>query len=103
MKSIKQVLDEHVSNYTGSLVTREMVRAQIAKRWNKELAESFDPYNDAMTLVAWSRQGYRVKAGERALRSFTISEIKDELGKVTRRIRRPVFLFHFLQVRKVDY
>ena len=103
MKSVKEIIDDHVSNYTGSLVTRDMVKKQIARRWGKEEAELYNPDKDALPFVAWSRLGYRIKPGEKALRSITFVEVKDKKGEVVRRIPRPVYLFYYLQVRKVGY
>lgn len=96
MKQIQEI----VSPYRGSEATYEMVKAQIADRWGEEAAEEFDPHTDAMPLISWASYGYRVRKGEKALRSVTYVEKKNEKGEVERKIRRVVFLFHKRQVSK---
>ena len=95
--SVKEIL----SPYKGSEATYEMVKEQIAQRWGDEVAEDFDPHTDAMPYVCWLAFGYRVKRGEKALKSITFVEIKDKHGKVERKIRRVVNLFHKRQVVKL--
>lgn len=96
MQSIKEV----VSPYQGSEKTYEMVKEQIAERWGEEVAEDFDPYTDAMPLVSWAAYGYRVKKGQKALKSVTFVEVKNDKGEVERKIKRTVNLFHKRQVEK---
>ncbi|PIR83687.1 hypothetical protein COU18_03345 [Candidatus Kaiserbacteria bacterium CG10_big_fil_rev_8_21_14_0_10_51_14] len=98
MQSMKQTL---VSPYKGSETTYEMVKEQIAKRWGEDAAEEFDPYTDAMPFSSWLAQGYVVKKGQKALKSVTFVEVKDENDKVVKKIRRTVNLFHKRQVEKM--
>ena len=98
MQSIKEAL---VSPYRGSEQTYEMVRDQIRERWGNELAEEFDPYTDCMPLVSWMAYGYKVRKGEKALKSVTFVEVKDNQGQIVKKIRRVVNLFHHNQVLKV--
>jgi len=93
-------LQELVSPYKGSEQTYEMVKEQIAERWGEEAAEEFDPTRDAMPFASWLNYGYRVKKGERALKSITFIEAKDDLGEVEKKIRRTISLFHRRQVEK---
>ena len=97
MKSIQQVL---TSPYRGSEATYEAVKQQIEERWGEEVAEDFDPYTDAMPLVVWAGYGYRVRKGEKALKSTTFIEIKDKDGEVIKKVKRTVNLFHKRQVEK---
>ena len=97
MNSIKEL----VSPYKGSEATYEMVKEQIAERWGDEVAEEYDPHTDAMPYSSWLAFGYRVKKGQKALKSITFVEVKDEKDKVVRKIRRTVCLFHKLQVEKI--
>lgn len=96
MKSVKEL----VSPYQGSETTYEMVKEQIAERWGAEAAEEFDPKRDAMPFASWLNYGYRVRKGEKALKSITFIEAKDEKGEVERKIRRTISLFHKRQVEK---
>ena len=99
MQSIKEIA--LASPYRGSEKTYEMVKDQIRERWGDELADEFDPYTDAMPLISWTAYGYRVRKGEKALKSVTFVEQKDEKGEIVRKIRRSINLFHHCQVLKV--
>ena len=101
MKSIQEVMtDSVVSPYRGSEATYEMVKQQIQERWGEECAEEFDPHTDAMPLVTWASYGYRVRKGEKALKSVTYVEVKNDKGEIEKKIRRVVNLFHKRQVEK---
>lgn len=100
MQSIKEIA--LASPYRGSEATYEMVKAQIAERWGEEAAEGFDPHTDAMPLISWAAYGYRVRKGEKALKSVTYVEVKNAKGEVEKKIRRVVNLFHRRQTEKVN-
>jgi hypothetical protein len=102
MKSVKEIVnvtDEVLSPYRGSEATYEMVKDQIRERWGDESADSFDPYHDALPFASWASYGYRVRKGEKALKSITFVETDEEDGPA-RKIRRTVNLFHKNQVEK---
>lgn len=99
MKSIKEIIDDPTP-YTGSEATRDMVRRQIAERWGEKEATKYDPTKNARTFKSWLRLGYRVKRGEKSLRSTTFVEEKDGEGAVVRTFPRTVSLFYYLQVEK---
>jgi len=101
MKSVSQIIKGPTSPYTGSEMTRDMVLSQIVERYGKKEAESYDPYMNTRTFTAWLKLGYRVKKGEKALRSVTFIEKKDEQGNVVERIKRTVFLFYYKQVELI--
>ncbi len=86
------------SNYQGSEATKAMVADQIRERWGEKEASSFDPYHDCMTATAWFAAGFKIKKGEKALRSITFLESEDNEGNIHRKIRRGVSLFHKRQV-----
>ncbi|OGG48694.1 hypothetical protein A3C18_02410 [Candidatus Kaiserbacteria bacterium RIFCSPHIGHO2_02_FULL_54_11b] len=96
MQSVKEL----ISPYRGSEKTYEMVKEQIREKYGDDAADEFDPHTDAMPAVSWMSYGYRVKKGERSLKSVTYVEIKNDKGEVEKRIRRVVHLFHKLQVTK---
>lgn len=97
MKSVAEI----VSPYRGSEATAEMVREQLRERYGDDAADSFDPHYDAAPYATWASSGYRVKRGEKALKSVTFVEAKNEKGEVERKIRRTVNLFHKFQVERV--
>jgi len=99
MQSVKETLK---SPYQGSEATYEMVKEQIAKRWGEDIAEEYDPHTDCMPFSSWLAQGYTVKKGQKALKSITFVEVKDENDKVIKKIRRTVNLFHRKQVDKIS-
>ncbi|MDP3725685.1 MAG: hypothetical protein Q8R36_00630 [bacterium] len=104
VQSLREIIEgPPVSAYTGSKVTMQFVKMQIAKRFGRKESEKYDPYTNALPLVRWNRLGYRVKPGAKAIRAVTFVEVKDALGKVTQRIPRPVFLFYYLDVHKVRF
>jgi len=99
MKSIKEIT--LTSPYRGSEKTYEMVKEQIEERWGAACAEDFDPHTDAMPFSSWLAHGFVVKKGQKALKSITFVEVKDEKDNVVRKIKRTVNLFHKRQVEKV--
>lgn len=101
MKSIKEVMDASVvSPWRGSEKTAEDVREQLRERYGDEVANEFSAAEDAMPLLSWARFGYRVRKGEKALKSITFVEIKNDKGEVEKKIKRVVNIFHRLQVEK---
>lgn len=90
-----------MSPWRGSEKTAEDVREQIRERWGNQLADNFSPSSDAAPFGFWASHNYRVRKGERALRSVTFVEVKNERGEVEKKIRRVVNLFHKCQVEKL--
>jgi hypothetical protein len=98
---MKQIM-EIISPYRGSEATYEMVREQIRARFGDECADEFDPHSDAMPLVSWAKYNFRVRKGEKAFKSVTFVEVKNDRGEVEKKIRRVVYLFHRRQVEPVS-
>jgi len=87
------------SNWTGSENTFNLVRKQIAERWGEEEARRYNPQENCLTFRQWIKNGYIVRKGEKAIRSFVIVEKKDkETGKVIERRPKGINLFHEKQV-----
>lgn len=93
--------DALVSPWRGSEQTAEHVREQIRERYGDDIADEYDPARDAMPLLSWAAYGFRVRKGEKALRSISYVEVKNDKGEVEKKIRRAVNLFHRKQVEKV--
>lgn len=89
------------SHWTGSVHTAEYVRKQILNRFGEEAANSYDPKHNCFTYNQWLENGYQVKKGEKAIKSFTLIEKKDEKGEVIRKYPKTVNLFYACQVEKV--
>ena len=89
------------TSFRGSETTAKMVREQLAERFGPEVAEDYNPYENVATLRTWGQHGYRVKKGEKALRSITMVEKKDKNGEVIKRYPRRVSFFHISQCERV--
>lgn len=85
------------SKYKGSATTAALVKAQIMEKWGAEVAAAYSPLDNVFTYRGWSERSRVVRKGEKALRSITIVEKKDNSGNVIKRYRKNVFLFHYLQ------
>ncbi len=88
------------SNWTGSETTSNLVRKQIANRFGAEEAEKYNPQQNCFTFKQWSENGYKVKKGEKAIKSFIVVEKKNEKGEVTDKYPRNINLFYIKQVEK---
>lgn len=100
------------AHWKGSEKTADAVRQEIANRWGEEEAEQYNPRTNCFTLPTWNSLGYRVKKGERAIRSHTYIEATDQDGEddhtvpdtedtqTVQRYPKPVYLFYRLQVEK---
>lgn len=97
MKSVEELV---ATPFTGSELTRTMIRNQISERWGEAEACRYDPYSNARTFSQWTKLGFRVRRNERALRSVTYLDSTNERGEAIK-IPRTVSLFYRLQVEKV--
>jgi hypothetical protein len=89
-----------LSNWKGSINTAETVKKQILARWGEEEANNYDPKSNCLTFNQWHAHGYQVKKGEKALKSMTIIEKKNEKGEVIEKYPKTVNLFYIRQVEK---
>lgn len=90
------------SNWTGSKTTSDMVRKQILDRWGEKEADRYNPQGNCLTFKKWLENGYRVKKGEKAIKSFIVIEKKDKKGEVISKHPRTINLFYQKQVEKVN-
>ena len=93
-----QQIKEIISSWRGSPTTAQMVKEEVARRYGEDEAKSFSPFTSCMTFRRWQQFGFRVRKGEKAIRSITYIEKKDENGEVISTFPRNVFLFHKCQV-----
>lgn len=98
MTTVSSVQEIIKSPWKGSPVTAELLREQLRAKYNDEVADSFDASKDAMPFASWLSYGYRVRKGEKALKSVTYVDVEDDDGKIDKKIRRNVNLFHKCQV-----
>ena len=102
MKSIKEIVKEEPSPWSGSETTQNLVRSQISQRWTKEEAENFDPKYDTRTFRGWREQNYFVNKNEKGLESFVLIEKKDAQGKIIKKYNKKIWLFHRKQVSPIS-
>ena len=84
MTQLQQQL-KTVAHWRGSAKTADAVREEIARRWGDKEAAQYDPLTNCFTIRTWNALGYRVKKGEKAIRSMTYVEATD--GCITRFLR----------------
>ena len=90
------------SAWTGSKKTFDIVRKQIFDRWGEEEANNYNPKNNCLTFNRWLKNGYLVKKGEKALKSFIVVEQKDSTGQVVTKYPKTINLFYVRQVEKIN-
>jgi antirestriction factor ArdC-like protein len=98
-----------LAHWRGSAKTADAVRQEIARRWGEAEAAKYDPLTNCFTIQTWNALGYRVKKGEKAIRSVTYVEGTDQAEASTedeeeeadvRTYRKTVYLFYRIQVEK---
>jgi hypothetical protein len=94
-------------HWRGSERTADAVREEITRRWGDEEAAKYDPLTNCFTLQTWNKLGYRVKKGEKAIRSITYVEatantVEDDEDAEADVVTYPktVYLFYRTQVEK---
>ncbi len=100
VQTIEEILNSPIkfSTYKGSKVTRDVIAEQIKARWGEVELKNYDPYRSALTFASWLKIGYRPKHGEKAMKSTTYVEVKDNKGKIIRKQKRGVNVFYYRQV-----
>ena len=107
MTQLQQQL-KTVAHWRGSEKTADAVREEISRRWGDDEAANYNPLTNCFTLQTWNTLGYRVKKGEKAIRSLTYVEGKDQTADVdedeedveTVKYPKTVYLFYRIQVEK---
>ena len=89
------------SNWTGPETTSNIVRKQIFNRWGAEEADNYNPKSNCLTFKSWTNNGYRVKKGEKAIKSYIVIEKKDKQGEVVSKYPKSINLFYIKQVEKI--
>ena len=94
-------MEKLISTWTGSATTAELVKDQIIDRWGQDEANNYDPKSNCLTFNRWLESGYKVKKGEKAIKSFIVIEQKDKEGKTVRKYPKTINLFYIRQVEKL--
>src|SRR5438132_8980784 len=96
---------QKIAVWKGSVKTADAVREQIARRYGEEEAKNYDPQVNCFTLPTWNKLGFKVRTGEKSIRSMTFIEKEDpnaKEGEQTEKRTYPktVYLFYIKQVEK---
>ena len=100
--SIKQIMNSSLSEYTGSETTKSIVEDAIREKYGEAELRNLDCYHNTRTFHSWAKLGFKIRRGEKAIKSITFVEQKDANGNILRKYRRPVFLFYYRQVEKIS-
>jgi hypothetical protein len=100
MQMLKEIMATFTP-YRGSLATASRTKAEIEKRWGPQAASEYLPEHNCRTYAEWRKIGYKVKPGEKAIKSVTVIEEKDEKGNVIKTYPLTVNLFYVSQVSRV--
>jgi len=95
-------MKKHVSKYTGSTQTAEKVREEIRNRWGDKEAKAYNPYTNCMTYQQWVELDYKVKKGEKSIRSVTFIEKLNEDGEKAHSFPKTIHLFYKTQVEFIN-
>ena len=98
-------MNYQLAHWKGSVNTADQVRKEIARRYGEEEAKNYDPAVNCFTLPTWNKLGFKVRKGEKSIRSMTLIETEDENtkeGEQTEKRTYPktVYLFYIKQVEK---
>jgi len=100
MNSLKEIIDKQMTNYTGSERSRSMVEEQIRIKYGNAEVKNLDCYRNLRTFRSWLSLGYKVKKGEKCIKSVTFVEQTDDEGNITKKYKKPVSLFYYRQVEE---
>jgi antirestriction protein ArdC len=94
-----------LAHWKGSVNTAEQVREEIARRYGEEEAKNYDPQVNCFTLPTWNKLGFKVRKGEKSIRSMTFIEKEDKDTKEGEQIEKRTYpktvsLFYIKQVEK---
>jgi hypothetical protein len=99
--------NQKMALWRGSEKTADQVREEIARRYGEEEAEQYDPQVNCFTLPTWNKLGFKVRKGEKSIRSITLIEKADPNAKKgeqteVKRYPKTVYLFYIKQVEKKE-
>lgn len=103
MKKVSDVLEPKITTpYQGSEKTYEDVKGQLLERFGPKIAKGYKPSENCAPFSVWANAGFKVKKGEKALKSVTFIEKADEESGEIKKIKRTVNLFHRVQVELAE-
>lgn len=90
-----------ISSYSGSKETFQMVAKQIKDRFGDKEVKKYNPYTNCLTFRQWSKIGFKVKKGSKALKSLTFIKVEDEAGNIVKTYPKTINLFYYLDTEKI--
>ena len=104
MKNTNTTNQYPLTAYKGSEKTKAMVEEQIVERYGKAELKNMDCEHNLRTFNSWMKCGFRVRKGEKALKSYTFLQETKEGSLVLRKYyRRPVYLFYYRQIEPINH
>src|SRR3989344_5366739 len=71
MQSLKEIIDSPVTTYRGSEATKSMVEEQLIAKYGKAELKNLDCYHNMRTFHSWLNLGWKIRRGEKAIKSIT--------------------------------
>ena len=103
MKRVKEVLEPKITTpYKGSEATYLDIKNQLLERFGPTIAEGYKPTENCAPFSVWAKAGFKIKRGEKSLRSVTFVESEDPQTGEVKKVRRTVSLFHRCQVELAE-
>lgn len=87
--------------FTRPKVSLWFLQAQIRWKYGEKVADNFKP-DDVKTFTRWWFERHKVRLGEKALRGVILVPSIDEGNERTIRKPKVVYLYHRLQVIKMQ-
>ena len=100
--SIKEILEGPASPYKGSEVTKALVSEQIKAKYGEVELKNLDCLHSLRSYNGWKMLGFRVKKGEKAIKSFTFVEKKSPTGEVINKYKKSISLFYYRQIEPLS-
>lgn len=100
MKSIEEIISSPVklSTYKGSKATADILAEKIKAKYGPAELKNYNPNTSMMTYPSWFKLGFKPRKGEKAMRSVTYIDIKNDQGVVIRKQKHDVCLFYYRQM-----
>ncbi len=104
MQNIKEFENIPITTYKGSVATKALAEEFIKEKYGVAEIKNMDCEHNLRTFNSWLKCGYRVRKGEKALKSYTfLQETKNGELVLRKYYRRPVFLFYYRQVEPINH
>lgn len=100
--SIKEIINLPASPFSGSPLTKAIVEEQIKAMYGETELQNLDCFHSLRTFSAWLKLGFKVRKGEKAIRSYTYVERKSPTGVVLDKYKKNISLFYYRQLEPIN-